>query len=183
MKTDGSYPVRKNNRLEYFDYSSEGAYFITICTQNKACILSHIVNEFDDIDGINVGDGFPVPQLTQTGYIVQSFIEQINMKYPSVFVDKYVIMPNHIHLLIYLADTNGSGTENQTQSPTIGNIIGWLKYSVTKQVNMDSGTEKAKIFQRSYHDHIIRNEKSYKMIAEYIEKNPLVWESDCFYQS
>lgn len=174
MKTDGGYPVRKNNRLEQFDYSSEGAYFITICTQNKACILSHIHN---------VGDGFPVPQLTQIGCCVQNQIQQINVKYPSVFVDKYVIMPNHIHLLIYLTDTKSIGTGNQSKSPTIGNVVGWLKYSITKQVNMNIGAEKEKIFQRSYHDHIIRNEKSYKMIAEYIERNPLVWESDCFYQS
>lgn len=142
MKTDSSYPVRKKNRLAYFDYSSEGAYFITICTQDKACILSHIVN---------VGDGFPVPHLTQIGCCVQKYIEQINEKYPSAFVDKYVIMPNHIHLLIYLADTQGDegGTGNQRNyafSPTIGNVVGWLKYSITKQVNMDSGTDKKRYF-------------------------------------
>ena len=165
------YPVRKRNRLASFDYSSQGSYFITICTDERKCTLSRI---------ITVGDGFPVPQLTDVGLCTQKYIEQINETYPGVFIDKYVIMPNHIHLLIYLAGECETGTGDP--SPTIGNVIGWLKYTITKQVNINSGQENGKVFQRSYHDHIVRNERSYKMISDYIDKNPITWKTDCFYQ-
>ncbi len=176
------YPERKPNRLNGFDYSSNGAYFITICTQNRECILANIT----------VGDGFPVPNdyanendccciITKYGKIAEKFINLITDKYNTVFVDKYVIMPNHIHILLVIQDGGiyQSGTGNP--SPTIGNVIGWLKYQVTKQINELYGYAGQKIFQRSYHDHIIRSEKEFKMIGKYIDENPLRWESDCFY--
>lgn len=162
------YPTRRSNRLKNYDYSSEGLYFITICTQGRACILSQIKND--------VGDGFPVPHLTFIGEYVKKYIELVNDKYPNVFIDKYIIMPNHIHLLIYIGNTD------DIKAPTVGNVIGWLKYAITKQFNSDMNTNQ-RIFQRSYHDHIIRNEKSYIVISDYIEKNPQVWEQDCFYIS
>lgn len=163
------YPRRKNNRLIGFDYSSAGTYFITICTADRECTLATI---------IDVGDGFPVPQLTGAGYIADKYINFINNKYPTVFVDNYVIMPNHIHLLLVLCE-NGTGNP----SPTIGNVVGWLKYVVTKQINIDNDVSRHKIFQRSYHDHIVRNEPSYRKIYDYITNNPLNWENDCFYNN
>lgn len=165
------YPRRKKNRLKGFNYSYNGAYFITICTQNRECVLSEI----------NVGDGFPVPRLTQYGVICNNNINLITDKFPTVFVDKYVIMPNHIHILLVVcsSDTNESGTGNS--SPTIGNVIGWLKYQITVQINNACGNAGKRIFQRSYHDHVIRNEKGFNMISRYIDENPLKWESDCFY--
>lgn len=165
------YKNRKPNRLAGYDYSGNGAYFITICTQDRECTLS-------DID---VGDGFPVPVLTDYGKISDKYINLITEKYPTVFVDKYVIMPNHIHLLLVVQnpDFTASGTGNP--SPTIGNVIGWLKYQVSKQINEIHGIAGQHIFQRSYHDHIIRNEKTFQMIWKYIDENPLKWESDCFY--
>ena len=86
------YKNRKPNRLAGYDYSGNGAYFITICTQDRECTLS-------DID---VGDGFPVPVLTDHGKISDKYINLITEKYPTIFVDNYVIMPNHIHLLFVL---------------------------------------------------------------------------------
>lgn len=156
-------PKRKKNRLTGFDYSSAGKYFITICTHNKENSLSQII----------VGDGSPVPQLTSIGKIVDKYINCINDKYPSVFVDNYVIMPNHIHLLLAIA-------ENNTENTKISSVIGWFKYFVTKVYNADS-IEKVPVFQRSYHDHIIRNDKSYQMIYDYINNNPSVWYSDCYF--
>lgn len=165
------YPKRKPNRLRGYDYSGNGAYFITICTQNRECILSDI----------NVGDGFPVPILTNYGIISDKFINLITEKFHTIFVEKYVIMPNHIHLLLAVQNSDIAAVGTGNPSPTIGNVVGWLKYQITKQINDICGIAGQKIFQRSYHDHIIRNEKEFRMIWEYIDENPLNWQSDCFY--
>ena len=156
-------PKRKQNRLTGFDYSSAGKYFITICTHNREHSLSRII----------VGDGFPVPQLTSIGKVADKYISCINDKYPSVFVDNYVIMPNHIHMLLAIAENNPDNIKT-------GSVVGWFKYSVTKECNSDF-VEKVPIFQRSYHDHIIRNEQGYKMIYDYISNNPSVWYIDCYF--
>ena len=151
-------PKRKPNRLCEYHYSQNGAYFVTVCTQDRKKILSSIV-----------GDGFPVPK--PCGIIAEEFIRQIHVKYPSVAVDNYVIMPDHIHLLLRF-DWN-LGTENP--SPTLGNVIGWFKYQVTKQVDMQICLNGAKLFQRSYYDHVIRNQQDYDEIWQYIENNPRKW--------
>ena len=165
------YPKRKPNRLTGFDYSSSGAYFITVCIQNRECILSDI----------NVGDGFPVPHLTQYGIICDNYINLITDKFSTVFVDKYVIMPNHIHILLVIQnpDITANGTGNP--SPTLGNAVGWLKYQITRQINATDEIFGRRIFQRSYYDHIIRNKNDFRMIWKYIDENPLNWENDCFY--
>ena len=149
---------RKPNRLTKYDYSTNGAYFITICTQDRKKILSSIV-----------GDGFSVPK--PYGIIAEEMIAQIPVKYPSVAMDKYVIMPDHIHMLL-LFDRK-MGTENP--SPTLGNVIGWYKYQVTMQVDRQFNLNGAKLFQRSYYDHVVRNQQDYDEIWHYIENNPLKW--------
>ena len=151
-------PQRKPNRLFDYDYSTSGAYFITICVQDRKRILSDIV-----------GDGFPVPK--PCGIIAEKWIRQIPDKYPSVAVDRYVIMPDHIHLLLRFE--MGLGTGNP--SPTIGTVIGWYKYQVTKQINLVTNANGEKVFQRSYYDHVIRNQQDYDEIWEYIENNPRKW--------
>ena len=144
---------RKINRLADYDYNQNGAYFITICTQDRKPILSQIV-----------GDGSPVPKTA--GLIAEKTIMQITEKYPSVSVEKHVIMPDHIHILLRI--DNGTGNP----SPTLGNIIGWYKYQVTKEVNRQNYTAGEKLFQRSYYDHVIRNQQDYNAVWEYIEQNP-----------
>jgi len=153
-------PKRKPTRLKGYDYSTPGAYFITICTHNKQCILSDIV-----------GEGFhTLPQniLTSIGIEVEKSIQYINDNDIGVKIDKYVVMPNHIHLILILDDSGGHG------NPPLQNIIGQLKsYTTNKYGNV--------LWQRSYHDHIIRGEKDYQKIWEYIDTNVLIWEKDCFY--
>ena len=152
------HPERKPNRINGYDYSANGAYFVTLCTQDRKKILSSIV-----------GDGFAVPK--PCGIIAEEIIAQIPVKYPSVAVDKYIIMPDHIHLLLRF--DRDLGTENP--SPTLGNVIGWLKYQVTKQVDAQIDLNGAKLFQRSYYDHVIRNQQDYDEIWQYIENNPRKW--------
>ena len=165
MEND-KFPKRKINRLKSWNYSNNGGYFITICTDNRKHILSKIC----------VGDGFPVPQLTKTGQIVDDYIKNINLKYSCVTVSEYIIMPNHIHLLLFI-DNNGTGNP----SPTVGNIIGWFKYNTTKSVNKEYNSAGNKLWQRSYYDHIIRDEKDYMEKLNYILSNLLKWFDDEYY--
>lgn len=159
-------PNRHPNRIPEYDYSQTGAYFVTICTHERKQILSEIV-----------GDGFPVLKLC--GKIAAQFIQNIPEKYPHISVDNYVIMPDHIHILLHI-NTVGeafrlpeSGTGNP--SPTIGNVVGWYKYQSSKEINRLRNTPGEKLFQRSYYDHVIRNQQDYNEIWEYIENNPQAW--------
>ena len=153
-----AFSQRKPNRLNEYDYSQNGAYFVTICTQDRNKILSSIV-----------GDGSPVPN--PCGRIAEKMIAQIPVKYPSVSVDQYVIMPDHIHLLLRFNLDLGTGNP----SPTLGTVIGWYKYQVTKLVNERMNTQGEKFFQRSYYDHMIRSQQDYDEIWQYIENNPQKW--------
>ena len=159
-------PKRKPNRLKKFDYDKEGAYFITICTQDRKCLLSRIVG----------GGALDAPNnlLTIFGEIVEKYILSGN-RIERVTVANYVIMPNHVHLLL-MVDRNTSGT-SRAPSPTnavIPHFVSTFKRFCHSKMGM-------KIFQRSYHDHVIRNEQDYLKIWEYIENNPKQWELDCFY--
>ena len=165
-----NFPQRKPTRISNYDYSKNGYYFVTICTHNRKCILSEI----------DVGEGFPLPNLTPSGKVAEKMILSVNEKYPCVKTDKFVIMPNHIHI-IFLIDNDAEINGREDPSPTISNVVGWLKYNITKQINQINGIVYNKIFQRSFHDHIIRSEKDYFKIWEYIDNNPTRWKTDCFY--
>ena len=149
---------RMPNRIPEYDYSQDGVYFVTVCTQDRRKILCDIV-----------GDGSPVPK--DTGLIAEEMIHQIPYKYPTVSIEKYIIMPDHIHLLLRIDHKPGTGNP----SPTLGNIIGWYKYQVTKQTNLLFDTPGQRVFQRSYYDHVIRNQQDYNDIWEYIDNNPRKW--------
>ncbi len=160
-----NHPSRKPNRLPGYDYTQNGAYSVTICTKDRSPILwnaSHFPR--------NVGDGSPVPQesfLSWIGAIVRQQITEIPVHYPSVTVDRYVILPDHIHLILFLHRDFGTGNP----SPTVGNVVGWLKYQTTKTVNAKCGTVGVKMWQRSFYDHVIRDERDYIETMQYIDNN------------
>ena len=161
-------PKRKPTRLKEYDYLTPGAYFVTICVKDKKQVLSKII----------VGDGvLDVPQniLLSHGKIAENYIEQMNEFYNHISVDKYVIMPNHIHFILKIDDTK-NGT-SRTPSPTNFEISKFVS-TFKRFCNRDYGEN---IWQRSFHDHIIRDEKDYQKIWEYIDTNPFKWELDCFY--
>ena len=160
-------PQRKSNRLAHFDYSTAGAYFITICTQDRLPLLGQIVG----------GGAFDAPnvQLSKAGQIVQQHIESGN-HISDVAVDKYVIMPNHIHLIL-LVDETASGRISHALSPANA-VIPHFVSTFKRFCHRDVGR---KIFQRSYHDHVIRGETDYRKIWQYIDSNPASWLEDCFY--
>lgn len=167
MNNKESFPSRKPTRLRNYDYSTPGSYFITICTQGREKLLSEVV-----------GDGSPIPpRLTQPGIFLDESIRQITERYDSVTVDNYIIMPNHIHLLLSV----GPSDDVDNSKVAIDRVIGWLKYDSTKKINEFFRTPGQKRFQRSFHDHIIRDINDYEKIYEYIEYNYLKWSKDCFY--
>ena len=144
-------PRRKHNRIENYDYSQNGAYFITICTQNRKPLLSNIVGD----------DAHIVPK--PFGRVVEKYI----CNAPEI--EKYVIMPDHIHIIIRL--DNGSmwaSTPTDKKCNRVASIVRSIKTLTTKEIGEP-------IFQRSYYDHVIRNQQDYDEIWEYIENNPLKW--------
>ncbi len=171
---------RKQMRYESIDYSTSGAYFITICTNERRKILSAINS---------VGDGvLDVPQveLSAIGKIVDEQIAEINNIYKNVTIDQYVIMPDHVHLIIILNEGLDSGM-SRTPSPTnvcvdaanadksnirqneqIPKIVSAFKRFVNKKIGEN-------IWQRSYNDHAIRNSKDYDGVRKYIYENPIKW--------
>ena len=155
---------RKANRLKEFDYGAGHAYFVTICTKNRQKLFWE-----------SVGASIARPQdapLTAWGKIVDEAISNISLIYPQVSVDCYVIMPNHIHLLIniYCEDENGRAM----LAPTLSRVVQQMKGTVTKAI----GTP---IWQKLFYDHVIRNKQDYEEISRYIYENPLNWETDELY--
>jgi len=154
---------RKPNRLKTYDYSSPGAYFVTICTKERKNLLWK-----------HVGASIARPEdvtLSVQGEIVDQAIQNISVHYPAISVDQYVIMPNHIHLLLQIhSDREG----NAMQAPSISIVVQQMKGFVSKQLGYS-------IWQKLFHDHVIRNEEDYCKIWNYIAGNPMKWTEDCFY--
>ena len=141
-------PQRKKIRVGEYDYSQCGAYFVTICTQNRRPILSNIVGD----------DAHIVPK--RYGQIVEKYLKN------AAEIEKYVIMPDHIHMLIRLEE---QGAEKRSpQASRIASIVRSIKTLTTKEIGEP-------IFQRSYYEHVIRNQRDYNEIWEYIENNPRKW--------
>ena len=165
-------PNRKSTRLVGYDYAAAGYYFVTICTEGKKCVLSHIVRPSPW--------AAPVSVLTEIGKIADTELKNVEKHYDNVIIDKYVIMPNHLHIIVRI-------TERINPFPTgaksdLSNIIGKFKAAVTRSVGkafMPSAVPR--LWQRSFHDRIIRGEAEYLKIWEYIDGNPAKWEQDSFY--
>ena len=169
---DNKLPQRKRLRLKYFDYSTPGAYFITICTQNRKCMLSHIVGAIHES---------PETQLTEYGKIADKIINNLP-KNAKATVDRYVIMPNHIHLILVIKDSEETRAirESPLRSRSIiSKTVGYIKMNASKEIRNKYGD--ISVWQRGFHDHIIRNRNNYEKISKYIHENPFIWQHDCFY--
>lgn len=156
------FPNRKQARLKGYDYSTPGVYFVTICLKDGKRLLSDItVGEDAHI--------LPKNNLSEIGIICDKHINHINSIYENVTVDKYVIMPNHIHMIIFLYGSMKASTPTKN----IQTIVRSFKTMVTKEIGYS-------IWQRSYYDHIIRGEADYLSIWNYIDTNVIRWKKDCF---
>ena len=176
MDNKKEFPKRKPTRLKNFDYSSAGAYFVTICTKDRKPILSDIIKPV----GVGAFDD-PQIRLTETGKVVEKYLlssENIH----GVKINKYVIMPNHIHIIIFLRSgsyDNGSSEQFIVPAPTPTNemlphVISTFKRFCNKELGNN-------IFQRGYYEHIIRDREDYATRVKYILENPLRWYYDELY--
>ena len=155
--------TRKKMRLQNYNYASYGAYFITICTQKKQ-------NYFWKNVGATIGRPHDI-ELSLYGEIVSDAIKSISSTYPALLVERYVIMPNHIHLLLRVCSDEFG---RPMVAPTISRVVNQLKGYTVKQIRRP-------IWQKSFHDHIIRNQKDYEEHINYIYYNPVRWHLDELY--
>ena len=156
---------RKDNRLRDFDYSQNGAYFVTVCVKDMKCVLGTVKNVgADDL-------GSPYVVLSEYGQIVERNILKMNSIYSDIQAVSFVIMPNHLHILLSIQSDSLFEKGAPRSSPptnTLSKYVTALKKFTNKQIGSN-------IWQRSYYDHIIRNEEDYLLHMQYIEENPKKW--------
>ncbi len=186
MSHDPKRHHRRSIRLKGYDYTQPGAYFVTICTHNREPLFGRVV------DGEMVLNAF--------GEIVWACWGEIPDHFPHVELDAFVVMPNHVHGIIWIVDHPGAthaqnvgATHAQNVGAThalplqgprgpvsgsLGAIVGSFKSAVTRRINELRGTPGARVWQRNYYEHIIRNERALNAIRRYIVENPLRWHLD-----
>lgn len=180
MVNNPKFHFRRSIRLPDYDYTQSGAYFITICVQDRICRFGEIVNG--------------KVLLNVIGEMVHVEWEKLNRRFPMIELDEFVIMPNHLHGIVHIKgektlDSHGrrpsisESTKGEVCKPALGDIVGAFKSITTNEYisgvqGLDWPRFKKRLWQRSYYDHIIRNEKELNEIREYIENNPLQWDLD-----
>jgi REP element-mobilizing transposase RayT len=163
MQDNSSSNHRRSIRLKGYDYSQAGAYFITICCQDKICRLGEVENE--------------EMKLNEWGKIIYNEWMRLPERYSCMLIDAFQIMPNHIHAIIVL-DTTIPNDEigRANPAPTIGKIIGYFKYQTAKMINLPT-----QFWQRNYYEKIIRDAQMYQTTFDYIMSNPLKWPDDRYF--
>ncbi|MDX2212725.1 MAG: transposase [Oculatellaceae cyanobacterium bins.114] len=170
MKYNPDKHHRRSIRLNGYDYTLPGAYFITLCVYQRECLFGEIVNG--------------KMQLNELGQIVTDAYLWLETQYPYVNLDAWVVMPNHLHGIVVLTDNPRRGgsrtapTENPTKRKPLGRLIGAFKTVSTKQINLLRDRSGVPLWQRDYYDRIIRDEEAFHTIRQYIQDNPLRWEQD-----
>jgi putative transposase len=159
---------RRSIRLKDFDYSQAGAYFVTLCTQNRDMLFGEIEN------GKMISN--------QLGNIVIESWGWLFKQYNYIVEDYSVVMPNHFHGLIIIQDKLGDSRTAPTNAPmkrkSLGRLIGVFKTASTKQMNKIRKLPESVLWQRNYYEHIIRNENELNTIRKNIIENPIRWEYD-----
>ncbi len=166
MQNEIEFPQRKPTRLPEYDYSSNGAYFVTVCTHNRRNIFSDIVGAIHES---------PEIKLKPYGKIVEKYINTLPHRF-NISILSYVIMPDHIHLLITVENQDPLRAIHESplqQRSLLSKIMGFLKMNVSRDIHFINPNEE--IWQRSYYDHIVRNEDDLSDINDYITANPFLW--------
>ena len=159
-------PERKPIRWRGYDYGNPGAYFLTICTEKRKNLLSTVVGE---------GLAPPEIRLRSCGKIAEEQLRLLERRYFDVSVDRYVIMPNHIHVMLFVFDFGASRTSPPTrQHNAVSQFVSTFKRFCNKEYGAD-------IWQRHFNDHIIRDREDYENHIKYICENPLKWRFDELY--
>ena len=158
-----NFPKRKHPRLKKYDYSLPGYYYVTVHIEHNAPLLSRITA------GTQMEP--PAVILTAHGVIVQRQLLGLEQRYENVIVDKYVIMPTHIHVILRLLET----TAGASPRPTISEVVGAFKSLTTRECNRRFETPGKKLFQTSFYETVLRDEPIYQACWNYIEGNPAKW--------
>ena len=168
---------RKIIRLKWYDYKKSGAYFVTFCTFDR-------INFFGEIDNNQI-------VLSKIWKIADTYINDIQNHYPYIHIDEYIIMPNHIHIIIFIEDNinNTEIDDNNSSKWSLSSIIWSYKSACTKTINEQikswniNFTNNNNFWrQKRYHDHIIRNDIEYQNIKNYIINNPKNRKDDKFHK-
>jgi REP element-mobilizing transposase RayT len=179
---------RRSIRLRDYDYSQEGAYFLTICTKDRECLFWN-VGAYCDTPSLVT----PLP-LNDLGHIVEEEWLRTSDLRPQIGLDAYVVMPNHFHGIVEINQDGTMATERRdvqgvyqyaptkdrirSPSQTIGAVVRGFKSAATTRVNARRGTPGTPIWQRNYHEHVIRNDADLTRIRDYIVANPSHWAED-----
>lgn len=182
MDSDSDLHRRHSIRLNEYDYTQPGAYFLTLCTQERECLFGGVANGELQLNGYGeiVGD---------------EWLKSAQIR-AEISLDEFVVMPNHLHGIVMIsaqssAETNAS-TNGRVTGPSLAglrmmrgpiprslaSLIAGFKSSVTRKINEVRGTPRAVVWQRNYYEHIIRNDETLNRAREYIANNPLKWELD-----
>ena len=153
-------------RLPEYDYGANGAYFVTVCTEGKRCILGHVV-------GGGVLDA-PYTRLSEYGIAAEKTLLEMSAFYKDVAIEKYVIMPNHVHFIISI---NACGGPSRTPAPANARLPAFIS-TWKRFTNKKAGFP---LWQRNYYDHVIRTEANYLRIWQYIDETPACWAEDEYY--
>jgi REP element-mobilizing transposase RayT len=187
LEETGMCPERKDIRLKGYDYSLGGAYYLTICTQNRLCLFGYV-------DGIEM-------QTNDAGRMIAHWWMELAHKFTDVMPDTHIVMPNHIHGIVVIkstvgadlrvcpSDNNDDNEGEHTGSPlrpSLSRIIQWLKTMTTNEyidgVRNNGWTPfDHRLWQRNYYEHIIRNATSHRQIVDYIANNPNQWANDNYF--
>ena len=162
------YPKRKHIRLKDYDYSRAGSYFVTVCVQDRRCLLSKVV-----------GRGLAPAEirLTACGRVAEEELLALMERYPMIRLDKYVIMPNHIHMLIRITQE----TAEASPRPTLMQAMAAWKSLSTRRWNRMTGNAGEKLWQQGYYEHIIRDDNDFMAHWTYIDQNPAGWSEDEYF--
>jgi putative transposase len=185
MKYNPDIHHRRSIRLKNYDYSRAGMYFVTICVNHRLPLFGRIFN----------GE----MELNEAGIIVKNMWLDLMNHLSNLALHEFVVMPNHFHGIVEIEHSVGAGlvpalntrncaNEGQPQgiAPTLGEIVGTFKSLTTNEYIRNVRQNhwqpfEQKLWQRNYHEHIIRNEADYLRIANYVETNPLCWQKDCYF--
>ena len=165
-------PRRHEHRLHHFDYASSGLYFVTICTYKRACLFGDVT--------------FMGMVLNRAGRIVREELLLTASRRPSVYLDVYAIMPNHVHVILYIHHGASQREHRGARPPEFGKptsdslptIVRLFKSSCTRQIDAMWKETDTRVWQSGYYDHVIRNDESLERIREYIASNPAQWSLD-----
>jgi len=170
---------RRSIRLKGFDYSRPGVYFVTVCTQDRACV-------FGDVVAGNI-------RRNAAGRMIDKWWLELNRGFPNAKTDEYAIMPNHFHGIVFITETSDGGrggpmcppvlTSSAPMCAPLSRIVQWFKTMTTNEYIRGVKTAgwpafSGRLWQRNYYEHVVRTDASLNRIREYIRNNPAKWESD-----